>query len=115
MTVVVIGTGADWQAARLMHDGLPFECLVDPDANFYRALGIGRVGIGEWLRPSTLRRYLGAYARGARQGRVTGDWRRLSGVALIATDRTVMWSYIADGVGDYPTVGEVMRALHRYQ
>ena len=111
MTVVVIGTGADWQAARLMHDGLPFECLVDPDANFYRALGIGRVGIEEWLRPSTLRRYLGAYARGARQGRVTGDWRRLSGVALIATDRTVMWSYIADGVGDYPTVAEVMSAV----
>ena len=73
VSIVVIGTGADWQAARLMHDGMPFECLVDPDANFYQALEIGRVGIGEWFRPTTMRRYVDAYARGARQGLITGD------------------------------------------
>ena len=58
--VIAIGTGAGWQAEHLMAEGMPFECLVDPEANLYRALGIGRVGLGEWLRPSTIRRYMAA-------------------------------------------------------
>jgi hypothetical protein len=109
--VVVVGTGAAWQAERLMAEGMPFECLVDPDANLYRALGIGRVGVGEWLRPSTIRRYVAAFRRGSRQGRITGDWRRLSGVALIAPDRTVRWAHVATGVGDYPTIDAIREAL----
>ena len=109
--VIVVGTGADWQAERLMADGMPFECLVDPDANLYRALGIGRVGLGEWLRPSTIRRYVRAWRRGGRQGRVTGDWRRLSGVAVIDTERRLRWQYGATGVGDYPSIADVVSAL----
>ena len=109
--VVIVGTGAAWQAERLMAEGMPFECLVDPDANLYRALGIGRVGLGEWLRPSTIRRYVRAFRRGGRQGRITGDWRRLSGVAVVDPDRRVRWAHIADGVGDYPTVDAVLEAL----
>ncbi|MFA5885587.1 MAG: AhpC/TSA family protein [Acidimicrobiia bacterium] len=110
-SVVVVGTGAAFQAERLMAEGMPFACLVDPDANLYRALGIGRIGFTEWFRPTTIRRYLAAYRRGSRQGRITGDWRRLSGVALIAPDRTVRWAHIATGVGDYPTIDMIREAL----
>lgn len=110
-SVVVVGTGAAWQAERLMAEGMPFVCLVDPDANLYRALGIGRVGVTEWFRPTTIRRYLAAFRRGSRQGRITGDWRRLSGVALIAPDRTVRWAHIANGVGDYPSMDTIKDAL----
>ena len=109
--VIVVGTGADWQAERLMADGMPFECLVNPDANLYRTLGIGRVGLSEWLRPSTIRRYVRAYRRGGRQGHITGDWRRLSGVAVIDADRRLRWSYVAEGVGDYPSTADVVAAL----
>ncbi len=109
--VVIVGTGAGWQAERLMADGYPFECLVDPEANLYRELGIGRVGPTEWLRPSTLGRYARAFGRGGRQGKVTGDWRRLSGVAIVDPERRVRWSHLASGVGDYPTVGTVLDAL----
>lgn len=109
--VVVVGTGAAWQAERLMADGMPFPCLVDADAHLYHALGIGRVGVTEWFRPTTIRRYLAAFRRGSRQGRITGDWRRLSGVALIAPDRTVRWAHIATGVGDYPSIDAILEAL----
>lgn len=109
-TVIVVGTGAAWQAQRLMADGYPFECLVDPDANLYRALGIGRVGFAEWFRPATVRRYVAAFRRGSRQGRISGDWRRLSGVALLAPDRTVRWTHISTGVGDYPSISAVLDA-----
>lgn len=111
VSVVVVGTGAAWQAERLMAEGMPFECLVDPDAHLYEALDIGRVGMGEWFRPSTIRRYVAAFGRGSRQGRITGDWRRLSGVAVIGPDRRLRWVYHATGVGDYPQLGEVERVL----
>jgi len=113
--VLAIGTGAAWQAERLMAGGMPFECLVDPDANLYRALGIGRVGVTEWLKPTAIRRYVAAFRRGARQGRITGDWRRLSGVALIAPDRRVLWLHQATGVGDYPPLDEVLAVLARHR
>lgn len=107
----MIGTGADYQAQRLMDDGYPFECLVDPDAAFYDAVGIGRIGVTHWFRPSVVRRYVTAFARGGRQGALTGDWRRLSGVAIVEPDRTLRYLFRADGVGDYPPVGQVLAAL----
>ena len=94
-----------------MADGMPFDCLVDPDATLYEALGIGRVGVGEWVKLATIRRYLAAFRRGGRQGRITGDWRRLSGVALIAPNRELSWLYRASGVGDYPPIDEVLSVL----
>jgi AhpC/TSA antioxidant enzyme len=109
--VVVVGTGAAYQAEHLMATGMPFPCLVDPEARLYEALRIGRVGVGHWLRPSVARRYAAAYRRGSRQGRVTGDWRRLSGVAVVEPDRTVRYLYRADSVGDYPPVSELLDAL----
>ena len=109
--VLAIGTGAAYQAEHLMHQGIPFECVVDPDANFYRAVGIGRVGPTEWLRPSVITRYVAAWKRGGRQGRVTGDWRRLSGVAIIDRDRTLHYLHRATSVGDYPPVAEILRSL----
>ena len=109
--VLAIGTGAAYQAEHLVHHGMPFECVVDPDANFYRAVGIGRVGPTEWLRPSMIARYVRAFRRGGRQGRVTGDWRRLSGVAIVDRDRTLRYLHRATSVGDYPTVAELLHAL----
>ena len=109
--VLAIGTGAAYQAEHLMKNGTPFECVVDPDANFYRTVGIGRMGPTEWLRPSVVTRYVHAIRRGGRQGRVTGDWRRLSGVAIVDRDRALRYLHRATNVGDYPPVAEVLRAL----
>ena len=109
--VLAIGTGAAYQAEHLMNQGMPFECSVDPAANFYRAVGIGRVGPTEWLRPSVISRYVRAFQRGGRQGHVTGDWRRLSGVAIVDRDRTLRYLHRATNVGDYPPVADVLGAL----
>ena len=109
--VLAIGTGAGFQADHLMRDGMPFECVIDPDANFYTTVGIGRVGPAEWLRPSVIRRYVTAWRRGGRQGRVTGDWRRLSGVAIVDPDRGLRYLFRATSVGEYPPVADVLRSL----
>ena len=111
--VLAIGTGAAYQAEHLMDNGMPFNCVIDSDANFYRAVGIGRVGPTEWLRPTVIGRYVTAWRRGGRQGRVTGDWRRLSGVAIIGRDRTLHYLHRATSVGDYPPVAEILHSLQQ--
>lgn len=114
--VVAVGTGADFQAHRIMEQGLrgravPFPCLVDADANLYRALDIGQVGWSHWLRPNVLARYVRAWRAGARPGKVTGDARQLSGVAAVDPDRRVRFLHRSASVGDYPPIDDVLAVL----
>jgi AhpC/TSA antioxidant enzyme len=109
--VVAVGTGADFQARRLMRDGMPFPCLVDADAALYHALGIGRIEFRAVLDPATYANYWRAWRRGARQGRVTGDPRRLSGVAILDAAGRLRWRHAASTVGDYPRLMSVVERL----
>lgn len=114
--VLAVGTAAGWQAAALMagdadRPPLGYPCVVDPDHHVYRVLGLGRVRWHEWLTPRLWRNYLGAFRRGARQGRVTGDGLQKSGVAVVDPDRTLRWLYRAETVGDYPAIPAVLEAL----
>jgi hypothetical protein len=90
---------------------LGFECLVDPARNLYRALGVGRVPWHRWLTPELWRNYLGAFRRGGRQGAVTGDWRQLSAVAIVAPDGRLTYLHRSRTVGDYPEIGAVLDHL----
>jgi hypothetical protein len=109
--LVVVGTGAGFQARRLMDQGLPFECLVDPEARLYRALGIGRVSWRAALLPATYLNYWRGWRRGGRQHEVTGDPRRLSGVAVFDAGQRLRWRYVARTIGDYPPVTSLLTAL----
>lgn len=111
--VIAIGTGADFQARRLMDGGMPFPCLVDPERRLYRALGLRRVGVSTALRLDTYRNYLRAWWRGSRQGAVTGDPRQLSGVAVLDRDGRVRWLHRSGTMGDYPAVDTVLAEVRR--
>ena len=111
--VVAVGTGSAAQARRLLEDGTPFPCLVDPEARLYEALGLGRLDWRAALRVDTYRNYWRAWRRGARQGQVTGDPRRLSGVALIDGEGRLRWRYRASTIGDYPPTGTVLAEIRR--
>lgn len=108
--VIGVATGADFQARQLMASGIPFPLLVDPDRNVYRALGLDHIRWYHFLQPSTWRRYL-AGAKGARQGRLTGDLRQAPGVAVIASDRRLRYLHRGTTLGDYPPLDEVLAAL----
>jgi AhpC/TSA antioxidant enzyme len=110
---IAVGTGADFQARELMRDGMPFPCLVDADALLHRALGIGRVGLRAVLDPATYANYWRAWRRGARQGQVTGDPRRLSGVAIFDAGGRLRWCHVASTVGDYPPVASLVERLRQ--
>lgn len=81
--MLAVGTAADFQARRLMEDGLPFAALLDPDKNLYRTLGLGHVRWREWFRLATWRNYLRS-ARRVRPGRPTGGLLQTSGVTLLS-------------------------------
>jgi hypothetical protein len=109
--VIVVGTGAGFQARRLMDQGMPFECLVDPAARLHRVLGIGRVDWRAALRLDTYRNYWRGWRRGGRQREVTGDPRRLSGLAAFDAQRRLRWRHVARTIGDYPPVAAFLGAL----
>jgi hypothetical protein len=111
--VIAVGTGAVFQARRLMQDGTPFPCLVDETAGLHRALGIGRLSWRAVLRAATYRNYWRAWRRGARPGRVTGDPQRLSGVALFDAAGRLRWIHRSRTIGDYPAVSAVLAELDR--
>lgn len=107
---IAVATGADFQARRLMDQGVPFPLLLDPDRNLYRALDLGHIAWWRWATPRTWRLYLRS-ARRARQGRLTGDLRQTPGVAIIDTDRRLRWVHRGTTLGDYPPLEEVLGAL----
>jgi AhpC/TSA antioxidant enzyme len=109
--LVAVGTGAAFQARELMEQGMPFPCLVDPAASLHRVLGFGRVGWRLALRADTYTNYLRAWRRGARQGAITGDPRRLSGVAIVDAAGKLAWRYAARTIGDYPPLATLLAAL----
>jgi hypothetical protein len=111
--VVAVGTGSVAQARQLMDAGMPFPCLVDAEARLYRALGFPRLGWRAALSPATYRNYWRAWRRGARQGTITGDPRRLSGVAIVDAEGRLRWRYASRTIGDYPPVDEVMGEVRR--
>ena len=107
---LAVATGADYQARRLMADGLPFPALVDPDKRLYRALGIDRIRWDQWIRPSTWRRYRRSMGR-ARQGRLTGDILQAPGIAILEPPGILRWLHRGRTLGDYPSVTEILDAL----
>ncbi|OGL10025.1 MAG: hypothetical protein A3I14_17015 [Candidatus Rokubacteria bacterium RIFCSPLOWO2_02_FULL_73_56] len=109
--LVAVGTGSEAQAGELAARGLPFPCLVDATGALYEALGLGRVGWRTALDPATYASYWRAWRAGARRGRVTGDWRRLSGVAVLDAAGRLAWLHRARTIGDYPPVDAVLAAL----
>ena len=111
--VIAVGTGSVAQARRLMEGGLPFACLVDPEGRLYQALGIGRVSWRMVFAPATYLNYWRAWRRGARQGRIAGDPRRLSGVAVVDAEGGLRWRYAARTIGDYPSVARVIAEVQR--
>jgi peroxiredoxin len=115
---ISVGVASGWQAQELMEGAhgrrpVPFPCLVDPERNLYRALGLGRVPWWHWFTPTLWRHYWRAFRSGARQGKVTGGVDQLAGVAVVEPDRRIRWLHRARTIGDYPPIETVLEALRR--
>jgi hypothetical protein len=55
----------------------------DPEGRLYRAFGLGRARLADFLRPGTIKRYWEAWRAGHRISKPTGDVRLMPGVFLL--------------------------------
>lgn len=115
-SVAIVATGAAWQAQRLIDDGYPFPCLVDPEARLYEAMGIKRLTWRSWFDLRNWRNYLRARRagrdHGISQGEVTGDVKRLSGVLVVDGAGIVRLVHRGRTLGDYPPVTRLVELVH---
>jgi peroxiredoxin len=108
--ILAVGTGAHFQAEHLMATEYDFDCLVDPERNLYRALGVERIALNQWLRISTWRKYLRSRGE-AEQGKITGDPLQAPGVTVVDTDGVVRYLHRGVTLADYPDLDEVLTAV----
>jgi len=109
-----VATREDYQAQKLMDDGLGVELLLDPDDQIRRLLGSEQRF--EWWR---LLHPLGAasYLRAARQARrfdpIWAEATQRPGILLLDASLEVRWSKMGTRLGDYPTANEVIKAANQ--
>ena len=107
-----VGTREDFQAKKLIEDGMPFPLLLDPQNSVRDALGMAdRFGLLRVLHP----RGAVAYVKSARQAKrfdpIWGDATQRPGVAIFDSTGTLSWTHLGTRIGDYPTVGSVLTAV----
>ena len=110
-SVVAIGPGAQYQAAHLATT-LPYRLLLDPDMSVPRLLGLREqsaaaffFNVKGWLR------WLAAFLRHRRQGRLRGRKQTLPGVAIVSPQGEVLWLHQGRSVADYPKIATVVARL----
>ena len=112
--VVAVGAREDYQAQKLIDDGMPFPLLMDPE-NQVRT----RLGAVERFSPLRLLSPKGAvaYAKSLRRAK----WFSLSmseatqrpAIAVLDAQLNVTWTRIGNQLGDYPSIDEVCTELQR--
>jgi hypothetical protein len=110
--VLGVGTREDFQAAKLIEDGMPFPLLLDPENSVRAALGMAdRFGLLRLLHPMGAVAYVKAARQAKRFDPVWGDATQRPGVAIFDSAGALSWTHLGTRLGDYPTVGSVLTAL----
>lgn len=111
--VIGIAPAAPYQARHLMGKRIPFPLLLDPERGVSEALGIGTQSRARYvLNVSGWWRWLRAFAANRRQGRVTGHYSTLPGIAVVTANGDVTFNHRGSGLGDYPPLDRVVSALN---
>lgn len=105
-----VSVAAPYQAELLMRDRIGFDLLLDPDGEFKRALGVGRLRLSSYLHPKVLWRYLRWMGR-SKPGRITAGPTEAPGVVILDRDGVIRYLYAGETLGDYPPMEEVLDEL----
>jgi peroxiredoxin len=93
--------------------GVPFDCLGDPGRDGYKAVGLGRGTIAEYLGPRVWFRWPRAARAGAHVGKPEGDVAQRPGTFVVDTDGRVVLAHYNRDSTDNPPVSEVIEAVER--
>ena len=110
--VLGIGPAAAYQARLLAGDDIPFPLLLDPGRLVAQRLGLGRLSWARFLfDPRGWGRWVLAWFRRGRQGRITAGHRELPAIAIADVTGRVVWLHRGRFIGDYPRLAVILRAL----
>jgi peroxiredoxin len=109
--LVAIGSGTPQQAADFRREhSFPGRVLTDPELATYRAAGLRREA-RRVVTPGSIRRAIGAYRQGHRQGRVQGDPWQQGGTLVLTADGRPLLHHVSSGTSDHAAVEAIAAAL----
>jgi peroxiredoxin len=109
--VAIVTMGPPEQAAELSRRyQCAFPCLSDPQAEAYRAFGLGRGGIAEVMAPRIIFKAAVAALKG-NYGGPMGDVFQMGGTFVIDREGVVRYCYRNRDAADNAPIEEVLAAL----
>jgi hypothetical protein len=105
--LIGVATREDYQAKKLMDQGLDVQLFLDPENGVRRALGIARFSWWRLLHPKGAIAYLRAMRQIKLFGPVWAEANQRPAILLLDADLNVLWSSIGSYLGDYPSADAV--------
>ncbi|NNE73330.1 MAG: hypothetical protein HKN26_06685 [Acidimicrobiales bacterium] len=111
---VVIGVAAreDYQAQKLLDDGMPFDLLLDPTNQVREVIGsAARFGWHRLLHPKGVIPYVKAMRAVKWNGLTMAEANQRPAVGVFDAEHRLAWRHVGAQLGDYPTVDRVLAEL----
>ena len=110
--IIGVAPAAGYQATHLMETSIPFDLYMDRDHNLSERLELDEQSLWEFLfNLKAWWKYLSAFARHHRQGKVTQSYTVLPAVMVVDETGSLTYLYQGTGIADYPPLEDVLSAL----
>ncbi len=91
---------------------VPFDCLGDPERDGYRAVGLDRGKVREYIGPQLAKGFIRAARKGAFTGNPQGgDVLQRPGVFVVSPQGTVRYAHYHSDSADNPPLSEIVAAV----
>ncbi|MFV1999879.1 MAG: AhpC/TSA family protein [Acidimicrobiia bacterium] len=110
--VIGVAPAASYQATHLMETSVPFELLLDKHHNLAQRIELGRQSL--WRFTFNIKawwKYLKAFLRHHRQGRVTQKYSVLPAIMVVSPNGDVTYLHRGTSIADYPPLATVLGKL----
>ena len=111
--MIGIAPASSHQAVHLMATDIPFNLFIDREQQVSQRIGVGKQSLVRFMfNVPAWWRYSKAFLSGNWQRRITGRYSNLPGILVVDSSGEVTYAYRGTGLGDYPSLAEVMGELN---
>jgi peroxiredoxin len=94
---------------------VPFDCLGDPILEGYRAVGLDRGSVREYVGPQLAKGFMRAARHGALPGNPQGgDVAQRPGTFVVSPEGKVLYAHYHKDSADNPPMDEILEAVRSY-
>jgi peroxiredoxin len=106
--LIGVATREDYQAKKLIDDGLDVPLFLDPENAVRQTLGVARFSWWRLFHPKGAVAYVRAMRQIKRFGPVWAEANHRPAILLLDADLNLLWSSIGSYLGDYPSADAVL-------